>query len=141
MAALPNIGSVSVQLLKVWLTPTTRVPCSNAAKMRNPLKFAGVPKLANRFQRLVNRCSPYCEDVWRKYCCLKSFFSIVDTCLSCEAIARQSCAMVPRSRFFAIFLGPAFPASHVRQVSDLHPKFALRPYHVCKYGRHPICDS
>ena len=28
----------------VWLTPTTRVPCSNAAKMRNPLKFAGVPQ-------------------------------------------------------------------------------------------------
>jgi len=26
----------------VWLTPTTRVPCSNAAKARNPLKFAGV---------------------------------------------------------------------------------------------------
>jgi len=25
----------------VWLTPTTRVPCSNAAKMRNPLKLAG----------------------------------------------------------------------------------------------------
>jgi len=28
----------------VWLTPTTRVPCSNAAKMRNRLKFAGVPQ-------------------------------------------------------------------------------------------------
>jgi len=28
----------------VWLTPTTRVPCSNAAKMRNQLKFAGVPQ-------------------------------------------------------------------------------------------------
>ena len=28
----------------VWLTPTTRVPCSNAAKMRNPLKLAGVPQ-------------------------------------------------------------------------------------------------
>ena len=26
----------------VWLTPTIRVPCSNAAKTRNPLKFAGV---------------------------------------------------------------------------------------------------
>jgi len=26
----------------VWLTPTTRVPCSNAAKTRKPLKFAGV---------------------------------------------------------------------------------------------------
>jgi len=28
----------------LWLTPTTRVPCSNAAKTRNPLKFAGVPQ-------------------------------------------------------------------------------------------------
>ena len=32
----------------VWLTPTTSVPCSvpcsNAAKTRNPLKFAGVPQ-------------------------------------------------------------------------------------------------
>ena len=27
-----------------WLTPTTRVPCSNAAKTRNPLKLAGVPQ-------------------------------------------------------------------------------------------------
>jgi len=26
-----------------WLTPTTRVPYSNAAKTRNPLKLAGVP--------------------------------------------------------------------------------------------------
>jgi len=28
----------------VWLTPTTTVPCSNAAKMRNPLKLPGVPQ-------------------------------------------------------------------------------------------------
>jgi len=28
----------------VWLTHTTRVPCSNAAKTRNPLKLAGVPQ-------------------------------------------------------------------------------------------------
>ena len=32
MAALPNIGGPSVQCRKVWLTPSTRVPCSNAAK-------------------------------------------------------------------------------------------------------------
>jgi len=25
-----------------WLTPTSRVVCSNAAKTRNPLKFIGV---------------------------------------------------------------------------------------------------
>jgi len=29
---------------KVWLTPTTRMACSNAAKKRKPLKFAGVPQ-------------------------------------------------------------------------------------------------
>jgi len=34
----------SVQRLKVWLTPTAGVPCSNAAKTRNPLKLAGVPQ-------------------------------------------------------------------------------------------------
>jgi len=34
----------SVQRRKVWLTPTTRVPCSNDAKKRSPLKFAGVPQ-------------------------------------------------------------------------------------------------
>ena len=28
----------------VWLTPITGVLCSNAAKTRNPLKFAGVPQ-------------------------------------------------------------------------------------------------
>jgi len=36
------------------------------------------------------------------------------------------------------FLRPVFSASRVQHVSDLHPKFALRPHHVWKYGRHPI---
>jgi len=33
---------------------------------------------------------------WMRYYCLTSFFPIVDTCLSCEDIAPQSRAMVPR---------------------------------------------
>jgi len=28
----------------IWLTPTSRVPCSNAAKTLNPLKFTAVPQ-------------------------------------------------------------------------------------------------
>ena len=32
----------------VWLTPTTRVARSNNAKMRKPLKFAGVPQTRQR---------------------------------------------------------------------------------------------
>ena len=62
---------------------------------------------------------------------LNKFFPIVDRCLGCEDIARQSCAMVPRWRFLATFLRPVFSASRVPQVSDLHLKFALRPHHVC----------
>jgi len=64
------------------------------------------------------------------------FFPIVDTCLNSEDIARQSCAMVPKWRF----LRPVFPASGVQHISDMHSKFALMPYHVWKYGRHPISD-
>jgi len=44
MAALPNIDAPSVQRCTVWLTPNTGVPCSNAAKTRNPWKLAGVPQ-------------------------------------------------------------------------------------------------
>jgi len=70
--------ALSVQCCKVWQTPTTRVPCSNAAKTRNPLKFAGVPKLTKRSQPLVSRSPPYYEyeDMWRRYCCLTSFFRL-----------------------------------------------------------------
>jgi len=68
----------------------------------------------------------------------KYFFVIVDTCLSCENIVRQSCAMVRRRQFFAQFLHPVFSASDVQHILNMHSKFALRPHHVWKYGRHPI---
>ena len=131
----------SVQRRKVSLTPTTGVPRSNAAKMRNPLKFAGVPQTPNRSQTLVGRSSPYYQDMWRWYCCLLTIFPIVDMYLSCEDIARQSCGVVPRWRLFVDFLRPAFLASRVQHVSDLHPKFALRPHHAWKYGSITYVDE
>jgi len=72
---------------------------------------------------------------------LNSFFPIVDACLRCEDIVRQSCAIVPKCCIFGGFLGAAFQASRVQQISDLHPKFALRPHHVWQCGRHPIFDG
>jgi len=72
---------------------------------------------------------------------LNRFFPIVDMCINCEDIARQSCAMVRRWRFFGEFLRPVFSASGMQHVSHLHLKFTLKPHHVCKYGRHPICDG
>jgi len=44
MAALPNICGALCSIHEVRLTPTARVPFSNAAKTRNPLKLAGVPQ-------------------------------------------------------------------------------------------------
>ena len=63
MAAQPNIGATLckssiiqslVQRCKVWLTPTTRGPCSDSAKTRNPLKIAGVPQTRKQISA-VNR--------------------------------------------------------------------------------------
>ena len=98
----------------------------------------GCLKLTKRSQPPVGWSSPYSKDMWTRYCWLTSFFPIVDTCFSCEDIARQSCGIVPILRFFASFLRPVFSASRVQQVSHVHSKFALRPHHVWKYGRHPV---
>jgi len=124
MVALPNIGGALYSTTQSLADAHYYMSCSNAAKMRNQLKVGGVcPKLTNRSLPLVGQSSPYCGDIWRTYCCLTSFLPIVDTCLSCEDIARQSCAMVPRWRFLATFW-----------------RFTLGPHHVWKYGRHPTSD-
>jgi len=48
MAALPTIGGARRPLFNAakfgWRPLYTRVPCSNAAETRNPLKLAGVPQ-------------------------------------------------------------------------------------------------
>jgi len=55
------------------MTPTTRVTCSNAAKTQNPLKFVGVPQSPEWISAVSGRSSPYCEDMWGRYCCLTVF--------------------------------------------------------------------
>ena len=115
------------------------MPCSNAAKTRNQLKFAGVPQTG---QPISAASRPKFTILWghvEDILLLSSFFPIVDIYLSCEDIARQSCAVVLRWRFLSTFLRPVFSASRVQQVSDLHLKFTLRPHHVWKYASHPIC--
>jgi len=44
MAALPNTGGTLCSTPQSLADATTRVPCRNAAKTRNPLKLAGVPQ-------------------------------------------------------------------------------------------------
>jgi len=120
----PGDGQTSC---KVWLASGERRRCSNAAKTRN----LGCPQTTGPMSAAVDRSSPYCGQMWRRYCCLTSFFPSVDTCLSWKDTARQIVRWCYRWRIFGDFFC----------VSDLHPKFALRPHHVWKYGRHPISDG
>jgi len=128
-----------VQCRKVWLTPTTRVPCSNAAKTRHPLKFAGVPQTRQQISA-VSR--PKFTILWRpghveEVSVFNKFFfrlSIHDLAVKIQP------DKVVRWCQNGIFLRPVFPVSCVQHISDIHSKFALRPHHVWKYGRHPISD-
>jgi len=139
MAALPNIGGALCSMPQNLLMPTTRVPCSNAANTRNPLKFTGVPQTRQHISAASGPKFTVLSEHVEEVLLFNKFFPIVDMCLSCEDIVRQSCTMVPRWRIFGDFLGPAFLVSHVQDISDMHSKFALRPHHVWKYSRHPIC--
>jgi len=129
---MPNVMAalLSVQRRKVWLTPTTRVPCtacSNAAKTRNPLKFAGVPQTG---KSISASSGPKFTILWghvKQVLLFNNFFPNVNTYLGCEDIARHK---VVRWCPDGDFLCLVFSASCVQHVSDLHPKFALRPHHV-----------
>jgi len=97
---------------KVWLASGERRPCSNEAKTRNPLKLAEVPQTTGPISAASGPNSPYCGEIWRRYCCLTSIFPIVDACLSCDDIARQSCTMVLRWRIFGDFCDCIFSEPH-----------------------------
>jgi len=97
----------------------------------------GCLKLVNRSQPVVGRRSPYYEDMSGRYCCLTSFFRLS----ICASVAKIWPNKIARWCRDGDFLRPVFTASRVQHVSDQHSKFTLRPHHVSKYGRHPICDG
>ena len=124
----------------VWLTPTTTVPCSKLVTLprrETRWNLQGWPKLAKVSQPLVGQSSPYYEDMWRRYCCLISFFPRL---WIRPLVAKIQPNKVVRWCQNGDFLRPVFAASRMPHISDMHSKFALRPHHVWKYGRHPISD-
>jgi len=114
----------------VSLTSVEHHRCSNEAKTRNPLKLARVPQT---YETISAARGPKFTILWwhvGETLLLNNFLQIVNMCVSCEDIARQSCGMVPRWQIFGDFLAPAFPASRVQHISDLYSKFPLGPHHV-----------
>ena len=116
----------------VWPTPHSSTRAVTLPRHETRWNLHGCPKLRNRSQPLVGQSLPYYEDMWRRYCCLTCFFfPIFDMCLSCKDTVQQSCAMVPRWRFFASFCVLYLQRAACSTLnSDLCPKFALRPHHV-----------
>jgi len=112
--------------------PTTTVPCSNTAKTRNPLKFAGVPQTTAPISAASGpKFTILCRHV-EEILLLNKFFLIVDMCLSCKRYSPTSCAMVPRWRFLATF------------VTCILQRAARNMFQTCilnsRYG-HTICGS
>jgi len=98
----------------LWLTPTTRVPCSNAAKTRKPWKFEGVSQTRQQISAVSRPKFTILQGPVEEVSVFNKFFLIVDTCLSCEDRARQRCAMVPKWWFFASCIFSEPRAAHFR---------------------------
>jgi len=138
MVALPNIGGALCSPPQSLADAGYLLPCSNAAKTRKPLKVAGVPQTP---ETISAASRPKLTILWghvEEILLLNKFFS--------------NCRYMPQLRRYGQpdkfvrwcrdddFLRPVFAASRVQRISDLHSKFALRPHHVPKYGKHPISD-
>ena len=72
----------------VWLTPTTSCRAVTLPRRVTRWKYLGCPKLTKGSQPLVGRSSPYYGDMWRRYCCLTSFFRL--SILALVALRRYS---------------------------------------------------
>jgi len=100
----------------------------------------GCPKLTKRSQPLVGRSSAHCQDIWGDIA-VWHFFPIVDMCLSCEHIARRSCAMVPRRPIFGDFFLSCISseprAAHFRPVFQIRTKATpcVEVYHKIRRGK------
>jgi len=99
MVTLQNIGGTLCSTPQSLADARYHMPRSNAAKTRKPLKVAGVPQTPET----SSAATPLVGRMWRRYCCLTSFFPIVDKCLSCEDIADKVVGWCPDGDFLRHF--------------------------------------
>jgi len=126
---------------KVWFTSIQRLAAVTKRRRETRRNLLGCPNspAANRSQPLVGRSSPYCESLWKRYCCLRMF----SDCRYMPSLRKYSrtklCDGAQIANFWR-FLRPLFSSSRVQHISDLYCKFAPRPHLVRKYGRYSISD-
>ena len=88
------------------------MPCSNAAKTRNQLKFAGVPQTPEPISAISGPKFTILRGHVEDILLLNKFFPIVDTCLNCEDIARKLCDGAEMAIFSDIFESGIFSEPH-----------------------------
>ena len=104
MAALPTRGGAlcSTPQSFGW-RPLLEYRAVTLPRRESYWNLLGFTKLMKRSQPLVGWSSPYCRGILGRYCCLTSFFQIVDKCLGCEDIARQVVQWCPDGDFWRLF--------------------------------------
>jgi len=103
MVALPNAGGALCSTPPSLADAHYYMPCSNAAKTRNQLKFGGVPQTNETISAASGSKFTILWEHVEEIRLLNKFFPIVDTCLICEHVARQNCAVVPQMAIFGDF--------------------------------------
>jgi len=73
MVALPNIGGVLYSTPQSLANAHYYMPCSNAAKTRNQLKFGAVPQTNEMISAASAPKFTILWGIWRTYCCLTGF--------------------------------------------------------------------
>jgi len=135
MAALSNIGGALSSAPQFCRRPL--LECRNAAKTRNLLKFAEVPQTRQQISAVSGLKFTILWGHMEEVLLFNKFFY---DCRYVPSLRRYSPTKLCDGAQMAIFLRRVFSVSRMQHISDLHSKFTLRPHHVCKYGRHPICD-
>ena len=139
IAALPNIGGAlcstpqSLADAHCW-----SIPCSNAAKPRNPLKFEGVPQTHQQFSAVIRPkftiLSGHVEE-------LLLFNKLFSDCRHMPYLRRYGptklCDGAEISIFCVLYFQQAACSTFQTCILNSHLGHA---HHVWKYGRHPISN-
>ena len=103
MVALPNIGDALCSTPQSLADAQYICRAVTLKRTRKPLKFARVPQTRQQVSAVSRPKFTILRGHVEDMLVLNNFFLIVYMSVSCEDIARQSGAMVPRWRFLGTF--------------------------------------
>ena len=103
MAALPNIGGALCSTLQSLADAHYEMPCSNAAKTQNRLKFF-VPQTRQQISAVSRPKFTILSGHVEEILLLNKFFPIVDTCLNCDKYPTKLCDGAEMAIFCVLYL-------------------------------------